>query len=210
MNISVFSFNLFAENTYILFDDTNEAIIIDPGCYSGDEKQILLQFIDKNNLKPIAILNTHCHIDHILGVDFLKNYFKIQFWANKNDQYLLDDIFEAAKFYNFKLDQIPKIDRNITEKDKIHFGNQTLDVLQVPGHTKGHLAFFSKQDQFVLTGDVLFKDTIGRTDLPGGNLEQLMNSLYSKILPLGDQVIVYPGHGPATQIGFERKDNPFL
>ncbi len=210
MEISKFIFNLFAENTYVLYDETKEAIIVDPGCYSDDEKESIINFIEKNNLKPIAIVNTHCHVDHILGVNFLKNYFNIDFWANKKDKYLLDSVAEIAEVYEFEIENKPEIDRHISASDEIKFGNSKLKILEVPGHTSGHLAFFSPEDKFVLTGDVLFKDTIGRTDLPGGNLDLLMNSIFTQILPLGDEVEILSGHGASSSIGAERKDNPFL
>ena len=210
MKTKKFIFNLFQVNTYVLYDETKEAIIIDPGCSSENEKQQLLDYIKKNELKPIAIVNTHCHIDHVIGVDFLKNYFGIEFWASKDEQYLLDGIVEVAHIYGVEIDKSPIIDKHISAMNEISFGNSKLTVIEVPGHTNGHLAFFSSEDQFVLTGDVLFKDTIGRTDLPGGNLDQLMNSILTQILPLGDEVDVLSGHGPDTTIGAERKNNPFL
>ncbi|MEA3452367.1 MAG: MBL fold metallo-hydrolase [Bacteroidota bacterium] len=210
MKISKFVFNLFQVNTFVLYDETKEAIIIDPGCGSDTEKKQLLDFIEKNELKPKAIVNTHCHIDHIIGVDFLKEHYNIEFWANRDDQYLLDIIVEVANMYGVDLDKAPVIDKHISALNEISFGKSKLALIEVPGHTDGHLAFFSPKDQFVLTGDVLFKDTIGRTDLPGGDLDRLMNSILTQILPLGDEVDVLSGHGPDTTIGAERKNNPFL
>ena len=210
MKIKKFIFNLFQVNTYVLHDETKDAIIIDPGCGSESEKQQLIDFIEKNELKPIAIVNTHCHIDHIIGVDFLKKHFGIEFWASRDEQYILDGTVDVAHIYGVQLDKAPIIDKHISASNEISFGNSKLTVIEVPGHTNGHLAFFSSEDQFVLTGDVLFKDTIGRTDLPGGNLDTLMNSILTQILPLGDEVDVFCGHGPETTIGAERKDNPFL
>ncbi len=209
MNIQRFIFNLFQVNTYVLYEN-NECIIIDPGNETDTENQKIIDFIEQNNLKPLFILNTHCHIDHIVGVEYLKKYFNIEFFANKKDEYLFPPMQEVAKSYDIKLSGVPTIDRNITSADILKIGNSTLKVLEVPGHTLGHLSFFAEKEQFVLTGDVLFKDTIGRTDLLGGDLDNLMNSIVTQILPLGDEVVVYPGHGPETKIGEERKNNPFL
>lgn len=210
MEIKKFIFNLFAENTYILYDKSKQAIIIDPGCYSDDEKKVIVEFIEEKQLIPVVVLNTHCHIDHILGVNFLKNYYNIDFWANKKDEFLINNVSEIEKVYGFELDKNIVINKNISATDEINFGESNLKVLEVPGHSMGHLAFYSPEDKFVITGDVLFKDTIGRTDLPGGDLDQLMNSIFTQILPLGDEVEIFPGHGPSTTIGLERKDNPFL
>jgi glyoxylase-like metal-dependent hydrolase (beta-lactamase superfamily II) len=209
MKIQKFIFNLFQVNTYVIYDN-DECIIIDPGNETSDEHQRLIDFIEQNKLKPKFILNTHCHIDHVVGVNKLKNYFNIDFYANNKDQYLIDNLEAVAKSYNINLSGIPTINRNISSKEKIKVGSSILDILEVPGHTPGHIAIFSQQEQFVLTGDVLFKDTIGRTDLPGGDLDQLMNSIVTQILPLGDEVLIYPGHGPNSKIGEERKNNPFL
>jgi len=209
MKIQKFIFNLFQVNTYVIYDN-DECIIIDPGNETSDEHKRLIDFIEKNKLKPKFILNTHCHIDHVVGVNKLKNYFNIDFYANNKDQYLIDNLEAVAKSYNINLSGIPTINRNISSKEKIKVGRSILDILEVPGHTPGHIAIFSQQEQFVLTGDVLFKDTIGRTDLPGGDLDQLMNSIVTQILPLGDEVLIYPGHGPNSKIGEERKNNPFL
>ena len=209
MKIQKFIFNLFQVNTYVIYDN-DECIIIDPGNETSDEHQRLIDFIEQNKLKPKFILNTHCHLDHVVGINKLKNYFNIDFYANNKDQYLIDNLEAVAKSYNINLSGIPTINRNISSKEKIKVGSSILDILEVPGHTPGHIAIFSQQEQFVLTGDVLFKDTIGRTDLPGGDLDQLMNSIVTQILPLGDEVLIYPGHGPNSKIGEERKNNPFL
>ena len=210
MEIVKIVFNPFAENTYIVFDDTKEAIIFDPGCNSANEKQKIVEYFNKSGLKPVKIINTHCHIDHILGVDFLKETYGIKFYASKDDEYVLDIAVDSAKMYGLNFDKVPVIDHYISELDEITFGNSSLKILEVPGHSKGHLAFYSEKDKFVVTGDVLFKDSIGRTDLPGGNLDILMNSIFKKIIPLGDEFVVLAGHGPDTEIGTERKYNPFL
>lgn len=210
MNISLFIVNLFQENTYLLFDETKQAVIIDPGLYTPEDKDTFVSVVKKNNLELKGIYATHCHIDHIIGVNFLKKEFSIPFYANEKEQYNIERLEEVAELYDFYVSDKIKIDKNIKEGNEIIFGNSRLDVLETPGHTTGHLSFFSPQDNFVIAGDVIFKDTIGRTDLPGGDLDVLINSIFTKILPLGDEVIIYSGHGPHTTIGMERKDNPFL
>ncbi|MBN2662065.1 MAG: MBL fold metallo-hydrolase [Bacteroidales bacterium] len=210
MQIKQLTFNAFFENTYIVFDETNEAIIIDPGMNSDRENQKIVDFINKNNLKPVKIVNTHCHIDHILGIDFLKETYLIECYSGKNDEYLLADAIEKANMFGLKLKKAPQIDNYISEKDEIIFGNSKLKILDVPGHTSGHIALYSLKDKFVITGDVLFKDTIGRTDLPGGDLDQLLNSIRTKLLSLDDEYTVFAGHGEKTSIGYEKLNNPFL
>lgn len=210
MQIKQLTFNAFFENTYVVFDETNEAIIIDPGMDSDEENQKIVDFINKNNLKPVKIVNTHCHIDHILGIDFLKQTYSIKCYSGKNDKYLLADAIEKATMFGLKLNKTPKIDNYISEKDEITFGNSKLKVLDVPGHTSGHIALYSPEDKFIITGDVLFKDTIGRTDLPGGDLDVLLNSIRNKLLTLDDDYTVFAGHGQSTSIGYEKINNPFL
>ncbi len=210
MNVSLFIVNLFQENTYLLFDETKQAVVIDPGFYSPEDKDTFMSVVEKNKLELKAIYATHCHIDHIIGVNFLKKEFSIPLCASENELYNLERLDQVAELYDFYIGDDVKIDKYIKEGDDIVFGNSRLKILETPGHTTGHLSFFSPEDNFVLVGDVIFKDTIGRTDLPGGDLDVLINSIFTKILPLGDDVVIYPGHGPYTTIGMERKDNPFL
>ena len=210
MNISLFIVNLFQENTYLLFDETKQAIVIDPGLQTPEEKDSFISVVKKNNLELKGIYATHCHIDHILGVNFLKKEFSIPLYANEKEEYNIERLDEVAELYGFYVGDKIKIDENLKDGDEIIFGNNRLKVIETPGHTTGHLSFFSPEDNFVLVGDVIFKDTIGRTDLPGGDLDILMNSIFTKILPLGDDVVIYPGHGSHTTVGMERKDNPFL
>ncbi len=210
MQVNKLVFNSFSVNTYILSDETGEAIIIDPGCYSESEKNGLVQYLATNNLKPVKIVNTHCHIDHVLSVDFLKDKYGLEFYASKNDEYLSDFLETSAQMFGFYNVSFPTIDKYIAENDVVTFGNSSLKVLDVPGHTAGHLAFYSKENNFVIVGDVLFKGSIGRTDLPGGNLDTLLNSIRNKLFTLGDECVVFPGHGSETNIGGEIMYNPFL
>ncbi len=210
MEIVQLTFNSFSENTYLLIDKNKETIIVDPGMFGEDEEKDFIEIISKNKLKPTKIINTHCHIDHILGINFLKKTYKIKFYASKSDEYLLETAVQVGEMYGFDIKEAPKIDKYISEKDEIKFGSSKINIFKVPGHTTGHLAFYSVQDKFIITGDVLFKDSIGRTDLPGGDLDILLESINHKIMSLPDDFIVYPGHGIDTTIGTEKRNNPFL
>ncbi len=210
MQVDKLVFNSFSVNTYIVSDETGEAIIIDPGCHSDSEKESMVKFLKDKNLKPVKIVNTHCHIDHILGVDFLKDTYGLDFYACKNDEYLFDFLQASAQMFGFYNVSAPKIDAYVAQNDYITFGNSKLKVLEVPGHTAGHVAFYSEVDKFVIVGDVLFKGSIGRTDLPGGDLDELIDSIRNKLFPLGDECVVFPGHGDETNIGGEVMYNPFL
>jgi len=210
MQVKTFHFNKFIENTYLIWDETNECIIIDAGNSTEQENIFLQKHIDEKNLKPVAALNTHCHIDHILGIEFLQKTYGIEFWANKKDQYLLDSGQDTANIYGFSLENVPQINKNITEKDIIKFGNTELKVLEVPGHCSGHLAFYNDENKIIFTGDVLFKETIGRTDLPGGDLDQLLDSIKNKIFTLDSNYTVFSGHGENTSIRHEIANNPFF
>ncbi len=208
--IHTFIFNPFQENTYLIADETGECIIIDPGCYFDEEKSALIDFLKKNEYKLTKIINTHCHVDHILGNAFLVKNYNIPVEASKGDEFLIDNAVEHGKLFGFEVEQPPCITHYLEEPGEIIFGNTLLKVINVPGHSPGHIALFCEKEKFVITGDTLFSGSIGRTDLPGGNYDILMDSITSKILPLGDDVIVYPGHGPSTSIEKEKKTNPFL
>lgn len=210
MEVKTFTFNPFYENTFVIYDDSNECVIIDAGCYSEEEQNQLTDFLTENQLKPKYLLNTHCHVDHILGNKYLKSKYDIEFCANQQDVFLLNNAVEHGKMFGFELEQPPKIDKEINEGDIIRFGNSQFDVICVPGHTPGHVAFYSHEDEFVVVGDVLFKGSIGRTDLEGGDYDILMKSIKEKLLTLDDETLVYSGHGGNTTIGIELKNNPFL
>lgn len=205
-----FIFNNFQENTYLLYDETKECIIIDAGCYSNDETNQITSFIETNKLKPVMLLNTHFHIDHILGLGELKKTYNIPIYGNTKDNSIIESAKEYGKQFGFTNIKSFKIDRNIDDKEIIKFGNSTLKALFVPGHTPGHLAFYSEENDFVIVGDVLFKGSIGRTDLPGGDLDVLYNSIKTKLLTLNDSTKVMPGHGYFTTISLEKKNNPFI
>lgn len=209
LHVKIFEFNPFQENTYVLYDDTRECVIIDPGCYDEDEQDELAHFIDSNNLEVKLLLNTHCHIDHVLGNWFVKKKYGVKLLIHRNDEVVLNSVRVYAPNYGFAAYQETTPDDYLEENDLVSFGNQTLRVLYLPGHAPGHIAFYHEPARTVIGGDVLFYNSIGRTDLPGGDHKTLINSIQKKLFLLPDDVTVFPGHGPKTTIGFEKKTNPF-
>lgn len=210
IQIASFTFNPFQENTYILYDETKECAIIDPGCYDDYERGELVKFIEKNELKPVRLLNTHCHVDHVFGNAFIARKYGLELEAHKDDLFLLQALTITANMYQLNAEESPEPAKFLNEGDQVKFGNSTLDVLHTPGHSPGSITFYSKEQSFAIVGDVLFNMSIGRPDLPGGNLDVLLNSIRTKLIPLGDEVKVYAGHMNPTTIGFERKNNPYL
>lgn len=210
IQIKRFIFNPFQENTFVVYNESKECIIVDSGAYSDSDKQTLKDFIAQNQLKPTKLVNTHGHIDHMLGVAYCKKLYGINFEIHADDKFLIDAAEESGAAYGFIVDEIPEINHTLIEGDRIKLGNDELEVIHVPGHSPGHIALYAKNEKFVIVGDVLFAGSIGRTDLPGGDYDVLMKSIKEKLLPLGDDVIVFPGHGPETDIHTERLKNPFL
>ncbi len=210
IQIQKFTFNPIQENTYVLFDETGECIIVDAGCYFDYEREELAAFIEKKKLKPVALVNTHCHFDHVLGINFCRSNYKIPFLAHQDDAFLVHDAVSHGDMFGVPVEPIDPPDRFIDEGDKIRFGNSELELLHVPGHAPGSLVIYHPEQKFLLAGDVLFYGSIGRTDLPRGSYEQLVNNIKSKLLVLPEDVVVYSGHGPETNIGFEKGSNPFL
>ncbi len=211
IQIEIMEFNPFRENTYILYDETKEAVIIDPGCYSTEEKKLLTNFIESNNLKPVKLLNTHGHIDHILGNGFVKEKYNLNLEAHIGDEFLIVDARNYGSALGISMpDDAPLIDKYLTEEDTIEFGNSVLNILHVPGHSPGSLVFYNTEEKILICGDVLFNDSIGRTDLPGGDYDLLAKGIKEKIFTLDKNIEVYPGHGISTSIDKEKKYNPFL
>ena len=209
IKIKCLTFNPFMENTYILFDESNDAIIIDPGCYERSEKEALKNFIVSNNLNPVKLLNTHGHIDHVLGNSFVKNEFGLKLTIASQDLETLNSVAIYAPNYGFQQYEPTTPDEFIDEGDIISFGNSQLDVIFLPGHAPGHIAFYNKEQNLCIGGDVLFEGSIGRTDLPGGDFDTLIDSIKSKLFKFADEMIIYPGHGNSTTLGQEKRHNAF-
>lgn len=211
IKIQSFTFNGFQENTYLLFDETKECIIIDPGCYEQHEKQQLERFVIDNELKVVKLINTHCHIDHVLGNRFVAEKWNLVLEIHKLDLPTLRSVKDYCQLYGFhNYEESPEPSKFLSEGDVISFGNSKLDILFAPGHAPGHIILHSKEQKFIIGGDVLFQMSIGRTDLPGGDYDTLISSIKDKLLPLDEDTKVYCGHGPSTTIGFEKNNNPFL
>jgi|TARA_B110000483_G_scaffold227878_1_gene290101 glyoxylase-like metal-dependent hydrolase (beta-lactamase superfamily II) len=211
MKIKKITFNNFMENTFIVYDQTKECIIIDPGCYSIEEKEELLSFININQLKPTLLINTHCHIDHIFGNNFVNKKWNTRLVINKLELEILKSAHVVAQSYGFNnYEPSPQPSKYITEGDIITFGKSELKVLFTPGHAPGHISLYSKKDEFIISGDVLFMNSIGRTDLPGGDYETIIKTIKNKLLTLPKQTKVYCGHGSETTIDNEKNNNPFL
>ena len=211
MKIARLIFNPIQENTYIIWDDTLEAAVIDAGNMNERENEALAKFIADNGLKPKYALNTHGHFDHLLGVDFLREKNGAQLAMSSKDEFLLKGASVSAELFGVKADALPEaIDVDLEGKESIKFGNTELKIIPTPGHTPGHVAFFEPESKVLFTGDTLFRESIGRTDLPGGDYSWIMRSIIENILPLGDDVKIYPGHGETSDIGHESMYNPFV
>jgi glyoxylase-like metal-dependent hydrolase (beta-lactamase superfamily II) len=209
LSIKTFEFNPFAENTYVVFDETKQAVIIDPGCYEKNERQMLTVYIDREGLQIKFLLNTHCHIDHVLGNDFVKSQYQVPFLIHAKEEPVLRAVKSYAPNYGFPNYQEVLPDQFLAEGDTVSFGNTKWSVLFLPGHSPGHIAFYHERQKKIFAGDVLFHRSIGRTDLPGGNHQTLIDSIQKKLFLLPDEVEVYPGHGDTTTVGEEKMNNPF-
>ncbi len=209
LHIKRFTFNPFAENTYVVYDETNEAMIIDPGCCNRNEEASLSEYIGKNSLTVTKLVNTHCHIDHVLGNDFAKSTYRVPFFIHALEEPVLKAVKVYAPNYGFPQYQETLPDNFFSEGDLITVGNHSFEVLFVPGHSPGHVAFYNRITLTLISGDVLFENSIGRTDLPGGDYDTLIESIHNKLFSLPDEVTVYCGHGPETSIGYEKRANPF-
>lgn len=210
MTVSGFTFNTFSENTYLLHDATKQCVVIDPGCYDKAEQQALKAFIEAQDLEVMLLLNTHCHIDHVFGNQFIIDNYQVPFLIHEADLSVLRAVPTYAPSYGFPLYNPAEPTGFLTPGQPVTFGDTTLEVRFAPGHAPGHVVFYHAPTETVIGGDVLFQGSIGRTDLPEGNYDTLIASIRSQLLTLPDSVTVYPGHGPATTVGAERRSNPFL
>ena len=210
ISIETFVFNPFMENTYLLFDHTGECIIVDAGCYEKEEKEELTDFISEKGLTPVRLVNTHCHVDHVLGLAFLKSRYDIPFSIHKLEKPLLHATETQGKVFGLVAGPAAVPDDFLEDGDRITFGESSLGAIHVPGHSPGSLVLYCREDAFMLSGDVLFSGSIGRSDLPGGDHETLVHSIHEKLMVLDPDTRVFPGHGPDTSIASERDSNPFL
>lgn len=210
IKIKSFVFNPFAENTFVVYDETKQALIIDPGCYEASEQEMLQNFIESEGLKVVKLVNTHCHIDHVLGNHFVKTTYGVPLVMHEADLQTLQSVEVYAPNYGFKNYESVKPDVFVYDGEFVTFGDTKLLVLFVPGHAPGHIALYCKDTKQVINGDVLFRQSIGRTDLPGGDFDTLINSIKTKMFALPDETVVYTGHGDSTTIGFEKANNPFI
>lgn len=209
--VESFTFNPFQENTYIVYDETGECLIFDPGCSNKQEEANLLTFIEEKKLRPVRLINTHCHIDHILGNAFIANEFDLGLEIHQEELQVLNQGPVVADMYGIGYaNHSPQPSRFIEAGELIEFGQTKLSALFTPGHSPASLSFYCSEDNFLIAGDVLFYQSIGRTDLPGGDFDTLADSIRTQIYSLPDAVIVYPGHGPKTRVGYEKMNNPFV
>jgi len=210
LTVSGFTFNPFSENTYIIYNDNKECIIIDPGCSNNQEKHALEHYIHSNDLQPTYIFLTHTHIDHVMGLNFVKTKWNVPIIAHPLAAKAILATEMVAKLYGLSVETPPNIDVFKDEGEEIYLGTEKLDLLFCPGHAPDHLVLYAANDGFAIVGDVIFNGSIGRTDLPGGNYDTLMESIHTKLLVLPKDTILYSGHGPQTTIKEEISNNPFL
>ncbi len=211
MNIKIksFIFNPFGVNTFIVYNE-NKALIIDPACYNDKEKDTIVQFLNEKKLTPEKLLCTHGHVDHIFGNNFLKHKYDIAIFAHPEDDFLIEQAVSFANMFGLETEKQPLPDRHLTDGDRLEFAGIDFQVLHIPGHSPGGIAFYARQIESVFAGDVLFKTSIGRTDLPRGNMNVLLENIKQKLFTLPDNTVVYPGHGETTTIKFEKNTNPFF
>ena len=210
MKIERFVFNPIQENTYVLWDSTGECVVVDAGNFSAREDRMLSDFIAQNELRPVAAINTHGHFDHTLGVRYVKDTYGVPFMLSGKDAFLLSNAATSASIFGVPAGEMPAADVDLDAQQEVRFGDTVLRIIAVPGHTPGHVALYEPQSKSLFTGDTLFRESIGRTDLPGGDYSWILRSILENILPLGDEVKIYPGHGESSDLGHESMYNPFV
>ena len=211
MKVKKFEFNMFPVNCFVLSDETNEAVIIDAGCFYPEEKQRLKDYIESNGLTVKHVLNTHLHLDHVFGNPFLFQEYGLRPEGGEQDEFWLAQATAMARSFGFMYEeQQPALGKYLHEGDTVTFGNTELKVIHVPGHSPGSLVYYNEKNASLFCGDVLFEGSIGRADLAGGNFDQLIEGIRSKLFVLPEETRVYSGHGNDTSIGYEKKNNPFF
>ena len=212
MDVSRFELNPFGENTYILWHKTaKKAIVVDPGMMRDDERDLIVDFLDRHELTLQAVILTHLHIDHVTGAKWLADKYGVKILANKGDELLASSLPMQAQLFGLKID-VPSfnIDQALKDGDELMLGDEKIVVIATPGHSPGGICLYMPDSATVISGDTLFEGSIGRTDLPGGNFDRLISSIKTKLLTLPDDTVVAPGHGYTTTIGAEKQNNPFL
>ena len=215
LNVKAFIFNPVEENTYVLYNNRHQCCIIDPGCYFPEERDRLKTFIEETDLKPTLLLNTHCHLDHVFGNKFIQDTWGQTLHIHEKEKPVLEFAPEAGRLWQLPFENYSGDLNFIEEGGKIKLGDDEadsnrLEIFFTPGHSPGSICFYNEPGGFVISGDVLFNGSIGRTDLPGGDYDTLINSIQTRLFTLPDDTKVYSGHGPVTTIGFEKQNNPFV
>lgn len=210
LHIQSFMFNPVQENSYVLYNEKGAACIIDPGCYFSGEEQALKGFLDSNNLQPVLLLNTHCHLDHIFGNRFVQTTWGLELHLHPLEEQVLDRGPASGQAWGLPFTNYDGPLNFLEDGDTLLLGNEPLEILFTPGHSPGSICYYSRAHKFLIGGDVLFNGSVGRTDLPGGDFKTLEQSIKTKLYTLPEDVVVYPGHGPSTTIADEIKTNPFV
>jgi len=210
LTVKRFIFNPIQENTYVVYDGKDACAIIDPGCYFPEEKKILSVWLDEHRLHPNILLNTHCHLDHVFGNKWVAEQYDLELQMGEKELWTFRFAPESGIRWSMPFENYSGKIIFLSEGDEIKLGEDILEVLFVPGHSIGHVAFYNRKQGFVIAGDLLFRMGIGRTDIPGGDADLLLHSIQNKLMVLPNETIVYPGHGEPTTIGFEKENNPFL
>jgi len=210
IKVEKFVVNPLQENAFVVYDETGECILVDPGFYFEVERREIKEFFCDHRLTPVMIANTHGHFDHVMGVEFIRNEYKVPFIMHAEDEFWIDRVTEQAEMFGFEMEPVRAPDAFFGEGEQLRFGHSRLEILHIPGHSPGHVVFYSRQDQILLAGDVLFYGGIGRTDLPGGDSGALISGIKNRLFQLPGETKVFCGHGPETSLDFEKSSNPFL
>jgi len=210
IQIKTFYFNDLRTCCYLLWDPSQALIIVDPGCYTTQEQERLKKFITQEGLHPTFVVNTHAHFDHIMGNAFVCAQWGIKTLIHPAEQQMLENADKYCRIFDMEIEKPPVDTLPLSEQEPIRFGNSSIQVLETPGHSPGGICLYLPQEGFLITGDTLFAGSIGRTDLPGGDYDLLIDNIQTKLLPLDPALRVFPGHGPETTLGHECLYNPFL
>jgi glyoxylase-like metal-dependent hydrolase (beta-lactamase superfamily II) len=210
LHIKSFTFNPYQENTYLLYDEQGNGTLIDPGCFDLTERKELLDFVTEKKIRITQLLNTHCHIDHVLGNAWAKKTFGVKLLIHKEEAAVLKAVETYASNYGFNGFETSEADGFLAEDEEINVGDEMLKIIFVPGHAPGHVVFYHEASGRCIAGDTLFRGSIGRTDLPGGDHDLLLSKIRSELFTLPEKTVIYPGHGPETTIAFEKSHNPFV